>query len=134
MSEVEDYPGPTKGHEEKMGHDKELAKADETMVRPPARPEGAGSGKNELEQQNPRRRMKRIISMKVVRVDTDSESKPCVILQCPKGEEIAPRATVTTRSIFPEQEALVESADRVKVLGKGKPNISLGDAVDVQLI
>jgi hypothetical protein len=134
MSEVEDYPGPTKGHEEKMGHDKELAKADETMVRPPARPEGAGSRKNELEQQNARRRMKRIISMKVVQVNTDSESMPCVILQCPKGEEIAPRATVTTRPIFPEQEALVESADRVKVLGKGKPNISLGDAVDVQLI
>jgi hypothetical protein len=134
MSEVEDYPGPTKGHEEKMGHDTELAKADETMVRPPARPEGAGSRKNELEQQNARRRMKRIISMKVVRVDTDSESKPCVILQCPEGEEIAPRATVTTRPIFPEQEALVESADRVKVLGKGKPNIALGDVVDVQLI
>ena len=43
MSDVEDYPGPTKGHEEKIGHDRELAKADETMVRPPARPEGADS-------------------------------------------------------------------------------------------
>jgi hypothetical protein len=104
------------------------------MVTPPTRPEEAGSWKNELKQQNTRRRMKRIISMKVVRVDTDSESKPCVILQCPKGQEVAARATVTTRAIFPEQEAFVESADRVKVLGKGKPNIGVGDVVDVQIV
>jgi hypothetical protein len=50
MSDVEDYPGPTKGHEEKMGHEEDLA--------------------------------------------------------------------VTTTPMFPEQEALVESANRVKVLGK----------------
>jgi hypothetical protein len=97
-------------------------------------PKEAGSEENELEQQNRRGSMKRTISMKVVRVDSDSESKPCVTLQCPEGEEIPPQATVTTRPMFPEQEALVESADRVKVLGKGRPNIGLGDVVDVQII
>jgi hypothetical protein len=81
-------------------------------------PKEAGSEENELEQQNRRGSMKRTISMKVVRVDSDSESKPCVTLQCPEGEEIPPQATVTTRPMFPEQEALVESANRVKVLGK----------------
>jgi hypothetical protein len=39
MSDVEDYPGPTKGHEEKMGHEEDLAKADESMVTPPAKPQ-----------------------------------------------------------------------------------------------
>lgn len=134
MSNVEDYPGPTKGHGQKIGHDGKSAKTDESMVTPLARPDEVGSRKNESEQQKTRRRMKRTISMKVVRVGPDSESKPCVILQCPDGEEIAPLATVTTRPIFPEQEALVESADRVKVFGKGKPNIGLGDVVDVQII
>jgi len=38
MSDVEDYPGPTKDHPEKEGYE-ETPKADENMVTPPARPE-----------------------------------------------------------------------------------------------
>lgn len=132
MSDVEDYPGPTKEHPEKIGHDG-TAKADENMVTPPARPE-EGSRKNLSEQQSQSRRMKRIVPMKVIRIDAGSGRKPSVLLQCPEGEKIGPKATITANAIFPEQEALVESADRVKVFGKGKPNIGLGDVVDVQII
>jgi len=77
--------------------------------------------------------MKRTIQMRVIRIDTATGSKPGVLLQCPEGERIASKATVTTKAIFPEQEALVESADCVKVLGKGNPGIDLGDVVEVQI-
>jgi hypothetical protein len=75
--------------------------------------------------------MKRAIQMTVVRIDTGT--KPCVLLQCPEGEQVSPKDMVTTKAIFPEQEAVVESANRVKVLGKGRPDISLGEAVEVQI-
>jgi hypothetical protein len=131
MSDVEDYPGPTKEHPEKIGHDG-TAKADQNMVTPPARPEET-SRENLSEQQSQSRQMGRIVPMKVIRVDTDSSSNPFVLLQCPEGEKIPPKATITTKAIFPEQEALVECVDRVKVLGKGKPGVGLGDVVDVHI-
>jgi hypothetical protein len=71
--------------------------------------------------------------MRVIRIDATPTGEPGVILQCPEGERIAPKATVTAKAIFREQEALVESADRVKVFGKGNPGIDLGDVVDVQI-
>jgi hypothetical protein len=47
MSDVEDYPGPTKDHPEKEGHE-ETPGADESMVTPPARPEEEhGNGSSE---------------------------------------------------------------------------------------
>jgi hypothetical protein len=38
MNETEDYPGPTQGHPDKQGQDPK-GRADEDMVKPPARPE-----------------------------------------------------------------------------------------------
>ena len=38
MSDIEDYPGPTRDHPEKKGQDG-LGRSDENMVKPPARPE-----------------------------------------------------------------------------------------------
>jgi hypothetical protein len=38
MSDIEDYPGPSHNHPEKEGQDIE-GRADEEMVKPPARPE-----------------------------------------------------------------------------------------------
>ncbi|MBV8225685.1 MAG: hypothetical protein JO232_10910 [Verrucomicrobia bacterium] len=132
MSEVEDYPGPTNNHPEKMGHNG-AAKADQNVVTPIAGREEA-SRKNLSERQSQSRQMKRSVPMKVVRVDTDSSSNPYILLQCPEGEKIGPKATITTKAIFPEQETLVESADSVKVLGKGKPGVGLGDVVDVPIV
>jgi hypothetical protein len=77
--------------------------------------------------------MKRTIQMRVIRIDATPGRKPGVLLQCPEGERIEPKAMVTTKAIFAEQEALVESADRVKVLGKGNPVIESGDVVEVQI-
>ncbi|HEX3443470.1 MAG TPA: hypothetical protein VHS80_02065 [Chthoniobacterales bacterium] len=37
MSDIEDYPGPSRNHPEKEGQDDEI-RADEEMVKPPARP------------------------------------------------------------------------------------------------
>jgi hypothetical protein len=37
MSETEDYPGPSQRHPEKQGQDP-LGRADEDMVKPPAKP------------------------------------------------------------------------------------------------
>jgi len=56
MSEVEDYPGPTKNHPEKMGHDG-AAKADQNVVTPIAGREEA-SRKNLSERQSQSRQMK----------------------------------------------------------------------------
>jgi hypothetical protein len=39
MSDTEDYPGPTQNQPEKDGQNP-LGKADENMVKPPAKPEG----------------------------------------------------------------------------------------------
>ena len=44
-----------------------------------------------------------------------------------------PRAKFTTRSIFPEQEALIDVADRIKVLGKREPGVHSGDLVEVEI-
>jgi hypothetical protein len=129
MSDVEDYPGPTNDHPEKTGRDG-TANADESMVMPLARPEEEFK-KESSEQEDEKRRF---IPMKVIGIDTVSGSKPSVSLLCPEGEKIPPKATITTKAIFHEQEALVESADRVKVLGKGEPNIRLGEVVEVQII
>jgi hypothetical protein len=38
MSDVEDYPGPTRNHPEKKGQDSR-GRADEEMVKPPVSPE-----------------------------------------------------------------------------------------------
>jgi hypothetical protein len=38
MSDVEDYPGPSRNHPEKNGQDPE-GRADEEMVKPPVSPE-----------------------------------------------------------------------------------------------
>ena len=52
MSNIEDYPGPSKDHPEKKGKEG-TESADENMVRPPARPED--NPKNEAAEQQRRR-------------------------------------------------------------------------------
>lgn len=72
------------------------------------------------------------IQTKVVRIENEEGETPSVVLRCP-GEAIAPKATVTTKAILCEQEVLVAGPDCVKVLGKGKPSVGVGDLVEINV-
>jgi hypothetical protein len=78
--------------------------------------------------------MKRTIQMTVNRIEKNSGGDWSVLLQCPQDVKIAPKTTVMTKAIFSEQEAMVDSAERVKVIGKGEPNIKLGETVEVNVV
>ena len=78
--------------------------------------------------------MKRTIQMQVVNIENEGGETPRVVLQCPAGETIAPKDIVKAKAIFPEQEPLIVAMDRIKILGKGRPHINLGDTVEVQVI
>ncbi len=77
--------------------------------------------------------MKRRIETKVIAIEDEAGEKFRVILQCPEGDTIAPKATVSANPIMVDQEQLVAAIDRINVLGKGKPSVRLGDTVEVQV-
>jgi hypothetical protein len=78
-------------------------------------------------------RMKRRIETKVIAIEDEAGEKSLVILQCPEGETIAAKATVSANPIMVDQEQLVAAIDRINVVGKGKPSVHLGDMVEVQV-
>jgi hypothetical protein len=47
---------------------------------------------------------------------------------------LSPKATVTAQAILRDQEVLIAATDRVKVLGKGKPSVVLGDTVEIRVV
>ena len=57
-----------------------------------------------------------------------------VVLECLNGETIPAKATVMTRAIFCEQQPVIASPDRVKILGKGNPSVSLGEPIEIRVI
>jgi hypothetical protein len=78
--------------------------------------------------------MKRTIETKVIGIENEDGETPRVILQCPQGETIAAKATLTASSIMVDQEPLVSAVDRINVVGKGRPTVHLGDTVEVQVV
>jgi hypothetical protein len=41
---------------------------------------------------------------------------------------------IMTKAIFHEQQPVIAAPDRVKILGKGKPSVSLGELVEIRVI
>ncbi len=78
--------------------------------------------------------MKTIMQTTVTGIEDEEGQNPHVVLQCRDGETIPEKATVTTRSIFCEQQPVVVSTDRVKVLGKGQPSVRLGELVEITVV
>jgi hypothetical protein len=78
--------------------------------------------------------MRRTIQTQVISIENEDGENPRVVLQCPEGEIISPKTAVMTKAIFRDQEPLVAATDRIKVLGKGKPSVDVGDTVEVQLL
>jgi hypothetical protein len=78
--------------------------------------------------------MKRTIETKVIGVENQDSEAPLVILQCPEGETIGAKATVTAAPIMIDQQQLVVAVDRINVVGKGRPSVHLGDTVIVQVV
>jgi hypothetical protein len=78
--------------------------------------------------------MKRTIQTKVVEIENEGGEHPRVVLQCPEGELLEPKSSFKTKAIFIDQEPLVAASDRIKVLGKGKPSVNLGDTVVVEVV
>jgi hypothetical protein len=75
--------------------------------------------------------MRQTIQTTVVQVENEQGEHPAVMLRCTGGESIPPKATVSAKAIFCEQEVVVAGTDRVKILGKGKPSVSLGETVEI---
>jgi hypothetical protein len=78
--------------------------------------------------------MTQTIQAKVIHIEDEEGEQPVVVLQCLEGEPISPKATVTAEAILRDQEVLIAATDRVKVLGKGKPSVSLGDTVEIRVV
>jgi hypothetical protein len=78
--------------------------------------------------------MKRTIAMKVIGIENEEGETPRVILQCPDGETIGAKATVTASPIMVDQESFIAAIDRIKVVGKGRPSVHLGDTVEIQVL
>jgi hypothetical protein len=76
--------------------------------------------------------MTKTIQTKVASIENGAPE--CVVLQCLDGETIPAKATVMTKAIFHEQEPVIAAPDRVKILGKGKPGVSLGELEEIQVI
>ena len=76
--------------------------------------------------------MTKTIQTKVASIENGTPE--CVVLECLNGETIPPKAKLTTRAIFHEQHSVIASPDRVKILGKGKPSVSLGELVEIRVI
>jgi hypothetical protein len=74
------------------------------------------------------------MEMKVMGIENEDGETPLVILQCPEGEKIAAKATVTAKAIMLDQETLVAARDRINVVGKSGPSVHLGDTVEVQVV
>jgi hypothetical protein len=77
--------------------------------------------------------MKRTIQTIVVQIENEEGEHPRVVLQCPKGELLEPKSSFKTKAIFLDQEPLAVASDRIKVVGKGKPCVKLGDIVVVEV-
>jgi hypothetical protein len=70
----------------------------------------------------------------VVRIENEEGEHPSVVLRCPGCEAIAPKARVSAKAILCEQEALIVGPDCVKILGKGKPSVGVGDIVEITVL
>lgn len=69
----------------------------------------------------------------MVQIENEEGEHPRVVLQCPEGEFLEPKSSLRTKAIFLDQEPLVVASDRIKVVGKGKPCVKLGDTVIVEV-
>jgi hypothetical protein len=76
--------------------------------------------------------MTKTIQAKVASIEYGAPE--CVVLECLNGETIPPKATVMTKAIFHEQQPVIAAPDRVKILGKGKLGVSLGELVEIRVI
>jgi hypothetical protein len=75
--------------------------------------------------------MKQTIQTTVVQIDNEDGEYPAVTLQCSGEETIPLKATISAKAILCEQQVLVAGRDRLKILGKGKPSVSVGDIVEI---
>jgi hypothetical protein len=75
--------------------------------------------------------MRHTIQTTVVQVENEQGEHPAVMLRCTGGESIPSKATVRAKAIFCEQEVVVAGTDRLKILGKGKPSVCVGDTVEI---
>jgi hypothetical protein len=78
--------------------------------------------------------MKETIQTRVVRIENEQGERPSVMLRCLGGGAIPPKASVTAKAIFCDQEVMVAGPDHIKVLGKGKPSVGVGDMVEINVI
>ena len=78
--------------------------------------------------------MKQTIQTTVVQIENEQGELPAVMLRCSEGEAIHPEATVSAKAILCEQEILIVGTDRLKIRGKGKPSVGLGDMVEIRVI
>jgi hypothetical protein len=76
---------------------------------------------------------KRTIETKVMGIENEDGETPLVVLQCPEGETIGAKASVTASAIMVDQETMVAARDRINVVGKSRPSVQLGDTVEVQV-
>jgi hypothetical protein len=76
--------------------------------------------------------MTKTIQTKVASIENGA--RECVVLECLNGETIPPKATVMTRAIFHEQQPVIASPDRVRILGKGEPSVRLGELVEIRVV
>jgi hypothetical protein len=74
------------------------------------------------------------IQTTVVQIENEQGEHPAVMLRCSEGEAIPPKATVSAKAILCEQEVLIVGTDRLKIRGKGKPSVCLGDLVEIRVI
>jgi hypothetical protein len=78
--------------------------------------------------------MSQTIQATVIHIENDQGEQPVVVLRCLAGEPISLKATVTAQAILLDQEVLIAAKDRVKVVGKGKPCVALGDTVEIRVV
>jgi hypothetical protein len=78
--------------------------------------------------------MSQTMQEKVIHIENEQANQAVVVLRCLAGEPISPKATVTAQAILRDQEVLIAATDRVKVLGKGKPSVVLGDTVEIRVV
>jgi hypothetical protein len=78
--------------------------------------------------------MSETIQATVIHIENEEGEQPVVVLRCLAGKPISPKATVTAQAVLRDQEIVIEATNRVKVLGKGKPSVGLGDTVEIRVV
>jgi hypothetical protein len=78
--------------------------------------------------------MSETIQATVIHIANEEGEQPVVVLRCLVGKPISPKATVTAQAVLRDQEIVIEATNRVKVLGKGKSSVGLGDTVEIRVV